>query len=141
MEKFKLAFKVWFYIAAFMSMVIFVDFIIFMDFMQYSNFYFYMKEIFIGLFILTIVISFFTVNLYFDMFGIKTEGKNRFIKMLKIYFGIFWRAFIILIPIIGFIAYKYHGSVESRIWTIIIEILVGFPAIWWFLSSKKIKIK
>ena len=117
-----------------MSMVIFVDFIIFIDFMQYSNLYFYMKEIFIVLFILTIIISFFVINLYFYLFGIDIKAKNKF----KIYFGILWRAIVILILIISFITYKYHGSLESRIWTIIIEILVGFPAIWWFLSSKKI---
>ena len=135
MKKFKMAFKIWLYIAGFMSLVIFIDFIIFMDFMEYSNYFWYMKEIFIALFIITIIISFFIVNLYFDLFKINIKAKNKFIKMLKIYWSILWRALLILIPIIGFIAYKYHGSIESRIATIIVEILVGFPAIWWFLTK------
>ncbi len=141
MKKLSIALKLWGYIATFMTLVIFADFILFMDFMQYSNLYFYIKEIFIGLFILTIIISFFIVNLYFHLFGIDIKAKNKFLKMIKIYFGILWRAILILIPIIAFIAYKYQGSIQSRIWTIIIEIFVGFPAIWWFLSSKKILIK
>jgi len=141
MKKFLLAFKLWCYIAGMMSLVIFVSFLLFMDIMQYTNYFYYMKEIFIGTFITVIVISFFVVNFYFDLFGIEIKSKNKFIKYLKVYFGILWRALIILIPIIGFIAYKYHGSIESRIITIIIEIIAGLPAIWWFLQNKNIKIK
>ncbi len=141
MKKIKLAFKLWCYITGIMLLIIFAEYILFIDIMQYTNFFWYMKEIFIGIFIITIVLSFFVINLYFNLFGIEVKGKNKFIKMLKIYFNILWRALIILIPIIGFIAYKYQGSIGSRILTIFLEILAGFPAIWWFLNSKNIILK
>ena len=139
MKNFKLAFKLWFYISATMSLVIFVMYLLFIDLTQ--SYFWYMKDIFIGLFIITIIISFFVINTYFETFNIQIKSKTKIGKYFKIYFGILWRALLILIPIIGFIAFKYHGSIESRIATIIIEILVGFPAIWWFLNSKKIIIK
>ncbi len=139
MKNFKLAFKLWFYIAGLMSLVIFASFLIFIDIMEYTNYFWYMKEIFITLFVITIIISFFVVNFYFETFQITIKAKNRFtkyLKYLKIYFAILWRALVILIPVIGFIAYKYHGSIESRILSIILEILAGFPAIWWYLYNK-----
>ena len=139
MKNFKLAFKLWFYISVTMSLVIFVMYLLFIDLTQ--SYFWYMKDIFIGLFIITIIISFFVINTYFETFNIQIKSKTKIGKYFKIYFGILWRALLILIPIIGFIAFKYHGSIESRIATIIIEILVGFPAIWWFLNSKKIIIK
>jgi len=141
MKKFLVAFKLWCYIAGMMSLVIFVSFLIFMDIMEYTNYFYYMKEIFVGIFITVIVISFFVVNFYFDLFKIEIKSKNKFIKYLKVYFGILWRALIILIPVIGFMAYKYHGSIESRIAAIIIEVIAGLPAIWWFLQSKNIQTK
>jgi hypothetical protein len=79
--------------------------------------------------------QFFVINKYFEVFNIKINEKNKIKKYFKIYFAILWRAVLILIPVIGFIAIKYKGSIESRIWTIIIEILAGFPAIWWYLSK------
>ncbi len=136
MKKFKLAFKLWFHIAGIMSLIIFAFYLIFIDIMEYTNYFWYMKEIFITLFVITIIISFFVVNFYFDSFKIRIEAKTSFKKHLKIYFGILWRALVILAPIIIFIAYKFHGSIESRILTIIFEILAGFPAIWWFLYKK-----
>jgi len=141
MKKLLLAFKIWFYIAGIMGLVIFAAFLIFMDIMQYTNYFYYMKEIFIGIFVAVIIISFFVVNFYFDLFGIEIKSQNKYTKYLKIYFGILWRALIILIPVIGFIAYEYHGSIESRIITISIEIIAGLPAIWWFLYNKNIQIK
>ena len=141
MKKFLLAFKLWSYIAGMMSLIIFASVILFMDIMQYTNYYFYMKEIFVVIFISVIVISFFVVNHYFELFNINVKAKNKITKYFKIYFGILWRAILILSPIIGFIAYKYHGSITSRIITIIIEIIAGLPAIWWFLHSKEIKIE
>jgi len=134
MKNFKLAFKLWFYIAGIMSMAIFASFLLFVDIMQYNYYFFYyMKEIFIGIFTGIIIISFFVINAYFNAFGIKIKAKTKIERYFKIYWGILWRAILILIPIIGFIASTYHGSIQSRIATIIIEILVGFPAIWWFL--------
>jgi len=141
MKTFKLAFKIWFYITGVMSLVIFADYILFLDFMMYNNYFWYMKEIFVFLFVFTILISFFIVNYFFDLFKITVPSKNKFIRYLKVYFGILIRALVVLIPIIAFIAIKFHGSIESRIWTIIIEILAGFPAIWWFLNKKNLKIQ
>ena len=136
MKNFKLAFQLWFYIAALMSLVIFASFLLFVDIMEYTYyFFFYMKEIFIGIFTGVIIISFFVVNAYFDTFNIKVKAKTKISRYFKIYWGVLWRALVILIPIVGFIASTYHGSIQSRIATIIIEILVGFPAIWWFLAK------
>ena len=132
-----LAFKLWFHIAGVMSIVICMMFLLFLDLMIYFNLFMYVKAIFISIFIITIIISFFVVNKYFEEFKIGINEKSKIKKYFKIYFSIFWRAIVILIPIIGFIAVKYHGSIESRIWTIIIEILAGFPAIWWYLKGIK----
>jgi len=139
MKKFLLALKLWSYIAGIMSLVIFASFLLFIDIMQYTNYFIYTKEIFIAIFITVIIISFFIINIYFDLFGIKVVSKTNTIKHLKIYFGILWRALVILFPIISFIAYTYQGSIESRIATIIIEIIAGLPAIWWFLYSKNVQ--
>ncbi len=133
MKNFKLAFKLWFYIAGIMSLVIFAVYLLFINLMQ--SYFWYMKEIFIGLFIITIIISFFVINAYFETFNIQIKSKTKLGKYFKIYFGILWRALVILIPIIGIIAYEYHGSIESRIITIFLEILAGLPAIWWFLNK------
>ena len=136
MKNFQLAFKLWFYIAGVMSLVIFTSFILFIDIMEYTYYFFWhMKEIFIGIFTGVIIISFFVINAYFDAFNIQIKAKTKIGRYFKIYWGILWRAIIILIPIIGFIASTYHGSIQSRIATIIIEILAGFPAIWWFLTK------
>jgi amino acid transporter len=134
---FKLVFKIWFHIAGIMSIVIFMMFLVFLDLMMYTRLFIYMKYVFVLEFIITIIVSFFVVNKYFEIFGIDIGEKNKIKKYFKIYFGILWRAVLILIPIVGYIAMKYKGSIESRIWTIIIEILVGFPAIWWYLASNK----
>ncbi|GAX88266.1 conserved hypothetical protein [Lebetimonas natsushimae] len=139
MELFKPAFKLWFHIAGIMSIIIFMMFLLFLDLMMYFRMFMYVKFIFISEFIVTIIISFFVVNKYFEVFNIKINEKNKIKKYFKIYFGILWRALLILIPIISFIAITYKGSVESRIWTIIIEIMAGFPAIWWYLKSNKKK--
>ena len=136
--KLKIAFNIWLQIAGIMSLVLFADYILFFDFMMYSNLFWYMKEIFIGLFVVTIIISFFVINYFFEIYKIQIPAYNKLTRYFKIYFGILWRAFVILIPIIGFIALKYHGSIQSRIWTIVIEVLAGFPAIWWYLNSKKL---
>jgi len=136
--KLKIAFNIWLQTAGIMSLVLFADYILFFDFMMYSNLFWYMKEIFIGLFIVTIIISFFVINYFFEIYKIQIPARNKLTRYFKIYFGILWRALIILVPIIGFIALKYHGSIQSRIWTVIIEVLAGFPAIWWYLNSKKL---
>jgi len=141
MKNFKFALKIWFYIAAMMSLILFAFFMLFMDIMQYTNYYWYMKQIFIAIFILVIISSFFVVNYYFNFFGIEIKAKNNLTRNIKIYFAVLWRALVFVIPAVGLIAYIYHGSIGSRIFTIFIEILAGFPAIWWFLNSKKIEIR
>jgi hypothetical protein len=132
---FKKSLKLWIHIAGLMSLVILAFSILFFSLMQNYYMYHYIKPLFIGIFITVIVISFFVINAYFEAFGIKIDAKTKIGRYLKIYFGILWRAMIILIPIIGFIAYKYHGSIPSRIATIIVEIIAGLPAIYWFLKS------
>ena len=132
---FKKSLKLWLHIAGIMSLVILALSILFFNIMQNYYMYKYIKPIFIGIFIAVIIISFFVINAYFEAFGIKIKTKTKTGRYFKIYFGILWRAILIVTPIIGFIAYKYHGSIPSRIATIIVEILAGLPAIYWFLKS------
>jgi hypothetical protein len=131
----KESFKLWGYIALMMFLVIFVDFVLFEDFMMYSPYYVYMKEIFIFLFIFTIAVSVFVIGYFFKLRGhFNPTGIKDY---LKLYWAILWRALVIVIPVVGIIAYVFKGSIESRILTIFVEILAGLPAIYWYL--KKIK--
>ncbi|GAB6045788.1 hypothetical protein JCM11957_13860 [Caminibacter profundus] len=82
----KKAFKLWFHIAGVMFLVVFVDFLLFNDFLM-SGYYFYMKEIFIAIFVVTIIISVFVIGAYFESFGI-VKFKNRFFGYLKLYWSI-----------------------------------------------------
>jgi hypothetical protein len=131
---FKKAFYLWLDIAIFMFFIIFIDFMLFEDLLFYWGLFFYMKKIFVGLFILTILISIFAVGYFFEKHGIM-KFQNRFLGYLKLYFAILWRALVFVIPVVGLIAYIYHGSIGSRIATIFIEILFGFPAIYWYLKK------
>ncbi len=133
---FKKAFYLWADIAVFMFFIIVVDFILFEDLIVYWRMLFYVKEIFIGLFVLTLIISVFAVGYFFERYQI-VSFKNRFTGYLKLYFSILWRALAVVVPIIGIIAYIYHGSIGSRIATVFIEILAGFPAIYWYLKKNK----
>ena len=128
----KKAFLLWLDIAIIMFFIIFVDFMLFEDLIFYWQL-FYSKEIFIGLFIITILFSSFFVWYFFERHGVLTFN-NRFLSYLKLYFAILWRALVIVIPIIGIIAFIYKGSIGSWIATIFIEILSGFPAIYWYLK-------
>lgn len=131
---FKKAFLLWFDIAAFMFLVIIADFILFEDLIVYWRMFFYVKEIFIGLFVLTLIISVFAVGYFFERHQI-VSFQNRFTGYIKLYFSILWRALAVVMPVIGVIAYIYHGSIGSRIATVFIEILAGFPAIYWYLKK------
>ncbi|AZV47444.1 hypothetical protein C3L23_09265 [Nautilia sp. PV-1] len=131
----KKAFNLWLKIAIFMLFVIIADFMIFEVLLVYWHLFFYMKEIFITIFAVTIIFSIFAVGYFFEQFGIEVKAKNRFFKYIKIYFSVLWRALIIVTPVIGLIAYVFHGSIGSRIATIFIEILAGFPAIYWYLKK------
>jgi hypothetical protein len=94
-----------------------------------------MKEIFIFIFIVTILISVFALGYFFEKAGI-VRFENKIPGYLKLYFSILWRALVFVVPIVGLIAYVYHGSIGSRIATIFIEVLAGFPAIYWYLKTK-----
>jgi len=131
---FKKAFYLWLDIAIFMFFIIVVDFMLFEDLLIYWGLFFYMKEIFIGLFTVTILFSIFAIGYFFEKHGIVTF-QNRFTGYLKLYFAILWRALVFVVPAVGFIAYIYHGSIGSRIATIFIEILAGLPAIYWYLKK------
>jgi len=131
---FKKAFYLWADIAIFMFFVIIVDFMLFEDLIFYWGIYFYAKGIFITIFVLTILISVFAVGYFFEKHGI-ISYQNRLVGYLKIYFAILWRALVFVIPVVGIIAYVYHGSIGSRIVTIFVEILAGFPAIYWYLKN------
>ncbi|GAB6075117.1 hypothetical protein [Nautilia lithotrophica] len=131
---YKKAFYLWLNIAIFMFFIIVIDFILFEDLIIYWHKFFYVKEIFISLFAGTILISIFAIGYFFEKQGV-ISFQNRFIGYLKLYFSIFWRALMFVVPIIGLIAYIYHGSIGSRIATIFIEILAGFPAIYWYLRK------
>ncbi|WP_457562044.1 hypothetical protein [Caminibacter pacificus] len=128
----KKAFLLWLDIAIFLFLVIFAGFIVFSDIMTYTNFWFYMKEIFISIFIITIFFSIWAIGYFFNLHGFKVQGIKQY---LKIYWSILWRALIIVTPIIGLIAVIFKGSIFSRILTIFIEILAGFPAIYWYLKK------
>jgi len=129
----KKAFSLWLDIAIMMFLVIVVDFIVFEDLMVYTPYWMYMKEIFIGIFIFTLLVSIWAVGYFFNIHGFKIKGVWGY---LKIYWSVFWRAMVFVIPVVGLIAYFFHGSIQSRIFTILIEILAGFPAIYWFLKKK-----
>ena len=131
----KKAFYLWAEIASFMLFVIVADFMIFEDLLMYWGLFFYMKEIFISIFVVTILISVFAVGYFFEKAGV-VRFENKILGYLKLYFSILWRALVFVIPIVGLIAYVYHGSIGSRIATIFIEILAGFPAIYWYLTTK-----
>ncbi|WP_456479319.1 hypothetical protein [Nautilia sp.] len=131
---FKKAFYLWMDIAVFMFFVILVDFMLFEDLLMYWRLFFYMKEIFIVIFVLTVLISIFALGYFFEKHGI-ISFKNRITGYLKLYFSILWRALVFVVPIVGIIAFVYHGSIGSRIATIFIEILAGFPAIYWYLKK------
>jgi hypothetical protein len=88
MKLFKLAFKIWFHIAGFMGIVIFMMYLLFLDLMIYVRLFMYIKLIFISEFVITLIISFFVVNKYFEIFGININEKNKIKKYFKIYFGI-----------------------------------------------------
>jgi len=130
----KKAFWLWADIAIFMFFVIIADFMLFDDLMAYWREYYHMKEIFILIFVVTILISIWAIGYFFQRHGI--EKVDSFWKYLKLYFSILWRALIIVFPIIGITAYLFHGSIGSRIFTVFIEILAGYPAIYWYLKSK-----
>jgi hypothetical protein len=131
----KKAFYLWGEIAAFMLFIIVADFMIFEALLVYWGLFFYMKEIFISIFVITILISIFTVGYFFEKSGV-VKFQNRISGYLKLYFSILWRALVFVVPIVGVIAYIYHGSIGSRIATIFIEIFAGFPAIYWYLKFK-----
>jgi len=131
----KKAFYLWAEIASFMLFVIVADFMIFEDLLVYWGLFFYMKEIFISIFIVTILISVFALGYFFEKAGI-VRFENKIPGYLKLYFSILWRALVFVVPIVGLIAYVYHGSIGSRIATIFIEVLAGFPAIYWYLKTK-----
>ena len=131
---FKKAFYLWLDIAIFMFFIIVVDFMLFEDLIIYWRMFYYVKEIFIFLFILTILISMFAVGYFFEKHEI-VSFQNRFTGYLKLYFAILWRALVFVVPAVGLIAYIFHGSIGSRIATIFIEILAGFPAIYWYLKK------
>ena len=137
----KRAFLLWKDIAIMMFFIIVVDFIVFEDLIFYWHMFFYVKEIFISIFIITILFSMFFVGYFFERHGVLIAAKNRFFMYMKIYFAVLWRALIIVTPIIGVIAYIYHGSIGSRIFTIFIEILAGFGAIYWFLKKNILILK
>ena len=129
----KKSFYVWLDIAIFMFFIIFAEFLIFSDLLFYWGMFFYMKEIFIGFFVLTILVSIYFIGYFFNVHNIQISGMTGY---LKLYFSILWRAMIFVIPTVGLIAYIYHGSIGSRIFTIFVEILAGFPAIYWYMLSK-----
>jgi len=130
----KKAFFLWLDIAIFMFLIIFVDFILFLDVMEYTKYWVYMKEIFIGIFIATILISIWAVGYFFKLRGF--FNPNGVVDYLKLYWSIFWRAMVFVVPIVGIIAYVFKGSIESRFLTIFVEILIGFVAIYWYLRQK-----
>ena len=130
----KKSFLIWADIAFIMMLVIFIDFILFQDMLEYWHLFFYVKDIFISIFIFTIIISVFVTGYFFEFHRV-FYFKNRFLGYLKLYFSILWRALVIVVPIIGAIAYIYHGSLNSRVAVIIIEVLAGFPAIYWYMKK------
>jgi hypothetical protein len=74
-------------------MVIFMMYLLFLDLMIYGNMFMYVKSIFISEFIITIIISFFVLNKYFEIFGIDIGETNKIKRYFKIYFSVFWRVF------------------------------------------------
>jgi hypothetical protein len=135
----KKSLKIWTEISIMMFLIVFADFILFSDLMLYTNCYKEMNEIFIGIFILTIIASIYFLGFFFEKNEIYVPAKNKFVKYLKIYWAVLWRALVIVTPVIGIIAVTFHGSIGSRILTIFMEFLAGLPAIWWYLESLKRK--
>jgi len=130
----KTSFILWSKIAIFMFFVINIGFILFLTLIQYWHLYMHVKAIFISIFVITLIISFFVINYFFKNEPIFKKNKITF-NPFKLYFSLFLRAMVFVIPAVGLIAYTCHGSITSRFFTILIEILLGFPAIYWYIYS------
>jgi len=128
----KKAFFLWLDIAIFMFLIIFAGFIVFLDTMEFTHLWMYMKVVFIAMFVITILFSVWAVGYFFKLHGYDIRGIKGY---LKLYLMVLIRALIIVIPIVGIIAYIYKGSIFSRFLTIFVEILAGFPAIYWTLRK------
>ncbi len=108
---FKKALHIWFDIAGMMFLIIFVDFVFFQLLME-EGLFFYMKQIFIALFTVTVLASVYFVGFFFNKHKIETKG---FWGYLKLYFAVFWRAMVFVVPVVGLIAVIFKGSIASRI--------------------------
>ena len=128
----KKSFLIWVDISIFMFFVVFVDFLMFETFAPYCHTMRQVNVLFVTIFVFTIFISIFLLGEVFKKYGYQIRSIKEY---LKLYFSILWRALVFVIPVVGLIAFVFKGSVFSRLLTIFIEFLVGFPAIYWYLKT------
>ncbi|HEX14019.1 MAG: hypothetical protein ACP5GK_06910 [Desulfurella sp.] len=135
-----IAFKLWSTICLKLFLVLIISIFIFFKAAYYIN------EIwlFVTIFLIFILFSIIVIYKEFKKLSLKNEyfkhvlPSYSFIGLnpLLIYLSLTWRALLLLIPLISIVVFFSQGSIIGRIIVIILEFLVGYPSIYWYLKSK-----
>ena len=135
-----IAFKLWSTICLKLFLVLIISGFIFFKAAYYIN------EIwlFVTIFLIFILFSIIVIYKEFKKLSLKNEYfKNVLpsygfigLNALLIYMSLTWRALFLLIPLISIVVFFSQGSIIGRIIVIILEFLVGYPSIYWYLKSK-----
>ncbi|OSS41121.1 hypothetical protein DESAMIL20_2059 [Desulfurella amilsii] len=102
------------------------------------------NTLFVGIFLIFMIISIFVIYMKFKKASAKNENLNKILPSHKyliqdavlIYFSLTIRAIIILLPLLGILAFFSKGDIIGRIYAVVLEFMVGYPSIYWYLKSR-----
>ncbi|MGE4547733.1 MAG: hypothetical protein AB7E28_08175 [Desulfurella sp.] len=137
-----MAFNLWVSICIKMIIVLFISVSIFIS----GTVIFKVSEntIFTCIFLIFMLISIIVIYKEFKKARAKNENLNKILPLhkyfiqdaLSIYFALTLRAIIILLPLLGILAFFSKGDIIGRIYAVVLEFMVGYPSIYWYLKDR-----
>jgi hypothetical protein len=137
-----IAFDLWVAICIKMLIVLFISIGVFIG----ATMFFRVSEnaIFVSTFIIFEIISIIVIYIEFKKARVKNENLNKILPLhkyviqdaLSIYLSLTIRAIIILLPFLGILAFISKGDIIGRAYAVILEFMVGYPSIYWYLKNR-----
>jgi hypothetical protein len=137
-----MAFNLWVTICIKMLIVLFISVSIFIG--GIVIFKISENTIFICIFLIFMIISIIVIYREFKKARAKNESLNKILPLHKysiqdalyIYFALTLRAIIILLPLLGILAFFSKGDIIGRVYAVVLEFMVGYPSIYLYLKSR-----
>lgn len=135
-----IVFGLWVRICIKMTIALVIAIILFIS----VNLVFKISENKLGIFVIFLLVGIAVVYSEFKKIAAQEEylkdilptSKHPILKAVVIYISLTWRALVLVAVFLGILVFFSKSDIIGRVYAIILEFLVGYPGIYWYLKSR-----